>query len=760
MSAVNWRPTAGGFVAFLAGVALGLPVVGLAQEAFRPEQLEPPEGDLSVALLRNIFGSVIDKVRFADAVTEADGGAFGELFAIVNGFLLLLLVVLLFVKTVAALMDTAHEGEALGQERSTTWTPIRIFLSVGMLIPLVNGYSLAQVFVLWVTLSGAGLADAVWSKAIERFQTMTLYQEPPPPEARRLATALLASNLCEMIVTDLPARGAAKYRVVFESNPGERGVVSERAARFSVAYLGQAACGGFVIREPGQGILLEQGITGVETLDRFFSWLKSLLGFGKETQRMFGVAMLNAHEISALNLRDRLKPLAEKIFTGKGELGECVDTRVGSLAGGRCTSVIDAAAEQYVVELKGLVKGVIDEAGQRAFAEFSARATAEGWLTAGSWFYRLVALTEYMNKLALNVPEPYPIRIWEKLPREDLETYGHLFKRMEAVILEAESDGGLGLTRGDPNNSVGDDLTRSFLRLVLDWIAQGLFGQVHPLFAIAWIGHALLAAVLAALGVYGVGKVIVTHVGVGRLSKALGGMEDLLTGGAGAPLNMVGLVIGVAVIALLSFALLAAIFLPLVPFIIWTLASLQWLLLVFEALLAVPIWAVWHIRNGKGLTAETMNGWLLLFGLLLRPTLMVFGLLGATIISYYLLALVSGTFVAASINAASGNLTGPVIVIGLLVVFVLLAVDLTLRCFSLIHRLPDFVLRWVGGSLESALEHYDLQRRTEMAVKEAVDTAMRAAGRASTGPKEGGGGGPDPKGGPKVKPMEAGKKSE
>ncbi|MDV7399113.1 DotA/TraY family protein, partial [Arthrospira platensis SPKY1] len=149
-----------------------------------------------------------------------------------------------------------------------------------------------------------------------------------------------------------------------------------------------------------------------------------------------------------------------------------------------------------------------------------------------------------------------------------------------------------------------------------------------------------------------------------------------------------------AVIALLSFALLAAIFLPLVPFIIWTLASLQWLLLVFEALLAVPIWAVWHIRNGKGLTAETMNGWLLLFGLLLRPTLMVFGLLGATIISYYLLALVSGTFVAASINAASGNLTGPVIVIGLLVVFVLLAVDLTLRCFSLIHRLPDFVLRW------------------------------------------------------------------
>ncbi|MCP5426424.1 MAG: DotA/TraY family protein [Gammaproteobacteria bacterium] len=732
----------------LFALLLWAPLVGFAQT----EQLEPTEGDLSVALLRHIFGSVIDKLRFSNTLSASDDGSFGELFGIFNGFLLLVLGILVFAKTIASMLDTAHEGEALGRERSTAWTPVRLFLSIAMLLPMVNGYCLAQLGVLWVALGGAGLADAVWEKGIDRFQNMTLYQEPPPPEARQLAVAMLASNLCEMIINDIPALGDSKYQVLYETDPGEVGVVTERYTRFSVNYLGPAACGGFVIREPHQDIRVEKSLAGVGLLDSFWDWLRNLLGFATETQRMAGVAMMNAHEISALHLRQRLKPLAQKIFEGEGDLGECVNVTTGSLSGGRCLSAVDAEAERYVQELKSLLKGVVNELGERAFSEFSATAKNEGWFTAGSWFYRLIALTEYMNKMALNVPEPYPIRIWEKLSRADIETYGHLFKRMEAVIQEGESDGGLGLTEGDPNNSTVDDWSRSFLRWVYDAIAQGLFGKVHPLFAISWMGHALIAAIVGALGLYAAAKGAVLFTGAGRLAKALGGLDGMLTGQSNTPLTMVGLVLGVVAIALLGFALMAAIFIPMVPFLIWTLASLQWVLLVFEALLAVPIWAVWHIRNGNGLTAETMNGWLLLFSLLLRPTLMVFGLLGATLISYYLLSLVTGTFLTAAINANSGNMTGPIMVTGLLIVFILLATDLTLRCFSLIHRLPDFTFRWIGGALESALEHHDLQRQTEGAFKGTVDTALRAGGRSQTGANTGQSDGEEA--GPMVKPMD------
>ena len=121
------------------------------------------------------------------------------------------------------------------------------------------------------------------------------------------------------------------------------------------------------------------------------------------------------------------------------------------------------------------------------------------------------------------------------------------------------------------------------------------------------------------------------------------------------------MVLGVVFLALLGFALTAAIYLPLVPFLVWTVAGLHWLSRVFEALVAAPVWAVGFLKNGRGLTGDTMSGWLALLSLLLTPALMVIGLLAATVISYALLTLVSGLFLTVSVNAMSGNVTGPVV---------------------------------------------------------------------------------------------------
>ncbi len=712
------------------------PLVVLAQDSmFSPERLQPAEKDVSVRLLRGILGLTVDKIRLADTLGTADAGAFGGLFRTFNGFLLLVVGLLVFVKAVMALLDTAREGDPLGRERSTTWTPLRLVFAVGLLLPLVNGFALAQIIVLWLTLSGVGLANAVWDTAVDQFAKTALYSEPPPAQARQLAVAMLASNVCELIVNDLPARGETKYTVTLQSATNGVGAYNERSDRWSAEGLGEAACGGFAIREPAEGLRPQQGISGWELWDDYMQWLIELVSFGEDTRVAFSRELLAAHELSALALRDELKPLAQRLFEGKGDLGECVTVATGPLGGGRCLSALDAAAEHYALRLKGLILGVVNLTGQRAFTDFSARAKEEGWLTAGSWFYRFMALTDYMNKLALNVPEPYPIRIWEKLPREDVETYAHLFKRLEAVVLEAETDGGLGLLRasGDPHNSVLDDFSRNTLRATLDWIAQGLLGKTHPLFAISWLGHALLAAVLVGLGIghaASVAKIIATKSGAGRLAQALGGLTDLLTGPSESnTFTMASLVLGMVVLALLGFALTAALYLPLAPFIVWTVACLHWLLRVFEALVAAPVWAIVFLKNGKGLTGEAMTGWLLLLALLLTPTLMVLGLLAATVISYGLLSLLAGVFVTVAINATSGNVTGPVILIGLLIVFVLWAMDLTLRSFSLIHRLPEASLRWVGGHLEGAVDYHQLQHDIRQGLEAGRQAGLNAAGK-------------------------------
>ena len=716
-------------------VALGLPYLALAQDQpFAPEQLRPAETDISVRLLNCLLGSAIDKIRLADTLTGADNGPFGDLFQLLNSFLLLVLGLLLFVKAVLAVLDTAHEGEALGAERSTVWTPLRIVSAVVLLVPMINGMALAQVLVLWITLGGVGLANAVWDQAVDQFSKAALYTEPPPAQARQLAVAMLASNVCELIVNDIPARGPTRYRVTFQAETTSVGTVTERAARWSSDDLGEAVCGGFAVREPAEGIDFRQSVAGIDWLDRFTLWIQELVGYGQATREAFGQELLAAHEIAALAMRKELQPLAKAIFDSQADLGECVTVTTGPLPGGRCLSLLDVAAEHYATRLKSLIKGVIDLTGQRAFTEFTAKAKAEGWMTAGSWFYRFMALTDYMNKLALNVPQPYPIRVWEKLPKEDVETYAHLFKRLEAVVLEAETETGAGVLRssGDPENSVLDDVSHHLLRSTLEWILQTLVGKTHPLFAIAWLGHALLATILGALaaaGAIGAAKYIATKSGAGRVASALGGLADTLTGGGqtGGGFTMLSLVLGMMLLALLGFALMAAIYIPLVPFIIWTITGLKWLIRVFEALIAAPVWALWFIKNGRGLTGEAMPGWIALFSLLLMPSLMVIGLLAATVISYALLSVMTGTFLTVAVNAMSGNVTGPIILAGLLIVFFGWATDLTLRSFSLIHRLPDAALRWVGGHAEEGVEHMPLQHTIDAANRTGVRTALEAS---------------------------------
>ena len=266
-------------------VALALPYLALAQDQpFAPEPLRPAETDVSVRLLHGLLGSAIDKIRLADSLTGADIGPFGDLFNLFNSFLLLVLGLLLFVKAVMAVLDTAHEGEALGTERSTVWTPLRIVFGVVMLVPMINGMALAQVLVLWITLGGVGLANGVWDQAVDQFSKAALYTEPPPAQARQLAVAMLASNVCEMIVNDIPARGSTKYRVTFQGETTGVGTVTERAVRWSSGDLGEAVCGGFAVREPAEGIDFRQSVAGVDWLDRFTLWIQELVGYGQATR--------------------------------------------------------------------------------------------------------------------------------------------------------------------------------------------------------------------------------------------------------------------------------------------------------------------------------------------------------------------------------------------------------------------------------------------------------------------------------------------
>ena len=81
---------------------------------------------------------------------------------------------------------------------------------------------------------------------------------------------------------------------------------------------------------------------------------------------------------------------------------------------------------------------------------------------------------------------------------------------------------------------------------------------------------------------------------------------------------------------MLVAGLVLAYLLPAIPFIRFLVGILTWLITVLEALLAVTIFLAAHVTREDSerlATSSTRMGWLFLPGLVLRPALMISGLI-------------------------------------------------------------------------------------------------------------------------------------
>ncbi|CAM2813869.1 defect in organelle trafficking protein DotA [Legionella steigerwaltii] len=120
----------------------------------------PPASDFSVVFLGNLFGVV-------DGVLSGTGSQImGNMFAVFNAAVLALGGIIIMYTLIVATMNTAHEGQMLGQKWSSIWIPIRSTVGLALMIPKTSGYCLMQIFVMWVVVQGVGAADKVWNAAL------------------------------------------------------------------------------------------------------------------------------------------------------------------------------------------------------------------------------------------------------------------------------------------------------------------------------------------------------------------------------------------------------------------------------------------------------------------------------------------------------------------------------------------------------------------------------------------------------------------
>ena len=161
--------------------------------------------------------------------------------------------------------------------------------------------------------------------------------------------------------------------------------------------------------------------------------------------------------------------------------------------------------------------------------------------------------------------------------------------------------------------------------------------------------------------------------------------------------------------------------LPFLPFIYFFFAFSGWIKSIFEAVLAMPLWALAHIKlDGEGLPGPwATNGYFLLLEIFLRPILIIFGFLASITLYASLVNVLNDVFYLVVNNAGGFNferdlysatptiefMRGPVDEFFLLAIYTVVVYMLGLSSFKMIDQVPNNIMRWMGVTVSTFQEH-------------------------------------------------------
>ena len=175
---------------------------------------------------------------------------------------------------------------------------------------------------------------------------------------------------------------------------------------------------------------------------------------------------------------------------------------------------------------------------------------------------------------------------------------------------------------------------------------------------------------------------------------------------------------------------------PLLPFMYFLFAVVGWLSEIFEAIVAMPLWALAHIRiDGDGLPGQAASGgYYLIFMIFIRPIMIVFGLIGSYITFSAGVFILNQLFMMTVMNANNGDEmldladytfgyvtysfdTGSVYdAIGFTLLYVVIVYNMANSAFKLIDAVPNQILRWMGNSTPTFNDGRDPQLGTMQGV--------------------------------------------
>ena len=613
-----------------------------------------------------------------DLPVDTGSVVLADMLRLFNGGILVLAGVLLVWQIAAGALDTARQGRwGFGG-----WQIVRVVTAVALMAPLAGGLNGAQHIVLGLANLGGDFATAVWSPFTADILSPTRSIAPGRgPQAIR--TIIGRALVLEVCLASANAGGSALV---------ERETVAEALPpRTTTRYAGATSD----VPPEGCGAIVYDG-HGTTVLDGFLVWPWEE---GADPPPVdYELAQVAAGRVPAAHyhaLNTELAPairslaadIAARFVPGSPTYGDPLPDADATLG----PSGLEAAYTRILGDALSASRRDQDEA-MRELAETYAEESS--WLWAATFFHTLAWQTGRFETAAAETPEI-------RLPTESLTQWSPTAAaavRQTLAWLSASNwpPVAVATTASVAQGTASTDFSDLFGALIhfvpIDWTVMA--SADNPILSLASLGFWLMTGALAAIGslaAIAVANSSVTAIPIiGKALNVFATTWPILDG-----------FVTVLLSGMLLAGLVLAYLLPAVPFIRFLFGILTWMLSVIEAVLAITIFAAAHITREDAdtlVTRQTRLGWLFLPGLVLRPVLMIFGLVLGYFAFKAIISLLNAVWVPLMQISHAQAGASPLGFLAMLAIYTIVAWTACNACFKLIDILPTHVLTWIGGA--------------------------------------------------------------
>lgn len=712
----------------------------MAQMPFSPCSDASNCTDQSVHMLGRIFGPVIDSlVKGIDPNTvDAGNNILATMFSFFNSGILIIGSLIVSYVAVMGVTNTANDGEAMGRSWSSLWTPVRIVVGGAVLLPTTSGFSFIQLIVLMFSLWGVGFANGTYKAgmAMGILSPDGLVAGVNAPGnfyglrdfARQYASAAYCARAATYVysganVTPVSTGGAPvpDKTMVVDGRREQTFFLKDRNEASNLAG-GSAICGTVKLSsyspQPAE-----------EAIPQALEQLRATVQ-GKKV------------EMALLLMADIRTWVGSWPFTVNDPGWENVDSnRLNEIVKAREAQL----ASQLAAEVTNQQGGV--ENGLEAFIK---TLTDDGWAAAGGWFQRVGMVRSQIAgvladpvgsvgapslgglpadaraSLLTNSVTTVAEAINAKAEERTSSTQSRTTKAEDIASLipkDPKSDINLSSLRTDMDAKMSSFVNGVMLNVVEIATGAGSNGQT-PLCGTAGqmggslnrmkcVGDYLTVAragiLVADVAIKTAGTAIRVIAGTLSSVKGLGNgldLDKIVT-----PLWDWVLEVPVKQLALMAtymepLAFYFGVFLPSLPYTLFMIVFVGWVLAVLQSIIAAPLWAVMHMTPDRTFVGSQTQGYLLLLSLFARPALAILGLFAAVLVSDPVIDYIAKGFFAmrGAVVTSSGNvgaISDFLTFAWWFMVFGLTLLPVLYMTFGLPQTLPDTVLTWIGGGLQS-----------------------------------------------------------